>query len=808
MVCGNLENELASEKAGNAALQKRVAELEAQAASGAMQGGISLQELATEKQRGTELEAQLTEVLAMCKELQERMQMKESQATQAKQDAAASEANVQKLSGELRNAEGFNQQLRQELQNAKAMIDGLNVQVEGEAVAKQKLQEQLDAAIVEQRAAANSEVQALNMELSRAQSRNAELETQLTEAVNMHGQAEEKLAAEAVRMGELREMLAAAEAQAQFINSQQAAVVPETETTAELKLQVSELESKLQTAMVEAAACAELRSRNADLESQILQAANRPPSSPVSPSRMDREIQRQKSREIDLEAQLLDAKDRIKDMEAKLATQEERMADTLQQLAASQQQVRQASSLAPDGSNGAKFISEAVVGWLPNLQKRRKTLGSALTDGLGTSTFEAVAKDDVDALKAALLNVANPVETVLAARNASGQTLLHVALANASGEAAKFILEQGSKWAANHKYLYELQGELLERQMSAFVNGEDNSGCTPLQALCQRSEPGKEEEGVIVSLLEASADPMSRDASGITPFIECARSGNIPIMRLLLQITRGAVLLDSDDQSRSALHWSVTTAKKDAVELLLKVKADSDVADIDGKTALEVATAAGHEEIVKLLVDGVADSDDDDDDDEGDQEDRDGEEEEKAGQGKGKGKGFRSMARPDGDMDDFIGDVGDMDDIGNQASPNMEGGPDDEEPELRRPFAPGRVGPGGVLRPEGFPDQDDFLINAADEIPPEMLMAAMAQGMMSPEDLAGPGSPLGAMMMGSAMGFPGFAMPTGMDDADMAVDGEMHGMPGIPGMPASPGMPTSPSMPRSPGSNARETYSM
>lgn len=94
MVCGKVENELTSEKARSAALQKQIELLEAKAEAtasadtalqelaaekqrnAALEAAASsfkdtaLKELATEKERSAALEAKVNELLAMCKELQ------------------------------------------------------------------------------------------------------------------------------------------------------------------------------------------------------------------------------------------------------------------------------------------------------------------------------------------------------------------------------------------------------------------------------------------------------------------------------------------------------------------------------------------------------------------------------------------------------------------------------------------------------------------------------------------------------------------------------------------------------------------
>jgi len=81
-------------------------------------------------------------------------------------------------------------------------------------------------------------------------------------------------------------------------------------------------------------------------------------------------------------------------------------------------------------------------------------------------------------------------------------------------------------------------------------------------------------------------------------------------MRILLEITRGEVLNDYDNINRTALHYGSAAGQKIIVELLLKNRADPESADMNGEDSRELALAAGHEEVIKLLTEGVKDSDD------------------------------------------------------------------------------------------------------------------------------------------------------------------------------------------------------
>mmetsp|Transcript_109672 Transcript_109672/g.333451 ORF Transcript_109672/g.333451 Transcript_109672/m.333451 type:complete len:481 (-) Transcript_109672:207-1649(-) len=234
-----------------------------------------------------------------------------------------------------------------------------------------------------------------------------------------------------------------------------------------------------------------------------------------------------------------------------------------------------------------------------------QTFERQLSGGTQDWLFEAATSDDVAALKEKLQSEGDAVTAVLRARDGMGRTLLQVALAHGSGEAAKFLLGEGQRWAQRRKYMFQLQGELLERELGRFVNGQDQQGQAALAVLCSHPSPNRE---VVIMLLEAQADPTQRDASGATPFIQCAKSGSIGLLKLLLNATRGAVLGDADDDNCSALHWAAQEGRSEAVEVLLKAGADADAADVKGQTPAAKARDADHMEVVQMLAEAMSDA--------------------------------------------------------------------------------------------------------------------------------------------------------------------------------------------------------
>merc|ERR1719336_1305216 len=122
---------------------------------------------------------------------------------------------------------------------------------------------------------------------------------------------------------------------------------------------------------------------------------------------------------------------------------------------------------------------------------------------------------------------------------------------------------------------------------------------SPLTQLLRSASPSTE---VVVKLLNAKADARQRGAAGATPLHECARGGHLELLKVLLQVTRGAGLADVDDEGRTGLHYAAKEGHRAAVDLLLRVGSDPRGVDENGLRPAEVAAAAGHQELAELLA--------------------------------------------------------------------------------------------------------------------------------------------------------------------------------------------------------------
>ncbi len=144
-----------------------------------------------------------------------------------------------------------------------------------------------------------------------------------------------------------------------------------------------------------------------------------------------------------------------------------------------------------------------------------------------------------------------------------------------------------------------------EAVMTLLANGADpratdGEGNTPLHHAARSSDPG-----VAALLRDAAAELDVANAEGVTPLGVACASGNWRLARFLLE--RGARA-----EVEGAMPALLAAAGGDevdpaGVQLLLRHKAKVDTRDRDGRTALHVAAANGHAELVAALLDAGAD---------------------------------------------------------------------------------------------------------------------------------------------------------------------------------------------------------
>lgn len=107
-------------------------------------------------------------------------------------------------------------------------------------------------------------------------------------------------------------------------------------------------------------------------------------------------------------------------------------------------------------------------------------------------------------------------------------------------------------------------------------------------------------EGVepMLKLLELGADPNVRTAEGATPIMNATELHKIDHLNLLLK--SGAFVNAKDNKGFTALHRAAEMGHLEIVQLLLSNGADKSI-ESENHTALSLATARSHKEIINLL---------------------------------------------------------------------------------------------------------------------------------------------------------------------------------------------------------------
>ena len=101
-------------------------------------------------------------------------------------------------------------------------------------------------------------------------------------------------------------------------------------------------------------------------------------------------------------------------------------------------------------------------------------------------------------------------------------------------------------------------------------------------------------------LLVSGADPNLRDIYGWTPLMRAVYEGRERVVQALLE-QPDVDLKAKNDQGATALHLAAVKGNAALTRLLLLAGADPSMGDRRGRTAENVAVAAGHENVAKLL---------------------------------------------------------------------------------------------------------------------------------------------------------------------------------------------------------------
>jgi ankyrin repeat protein len=133
------------------------------------------------------------------------------------------------------------------------------------------------------------------------------------------------------------------------------------------------------------------------------------------------------------------------------------------------------------------------------------------------------------------------------------------------------------------------------------VNQPERDGTTALLWSAYHADPS-----IVAMLLEQGADPNAANRFGVTPLLQSARMGDAQTLRTLLD--GGATVTVDDSPLESALHAAARAGSVEGVQLLLERGADVDALEpYQDQTALMLATAEGHLDVVDALLNGGAD---------------------------------------------------------------------------------------------------------------------------------------------------------------------------------------------------------
>jgi ankyrin repeat protein len=143
----------------------------------------------------------------------------------------------------------------------------------------------------------------------------------------------------------------------------------------------------------------------------------------------------------------------------------------------------------------------------------------------------------------------------------------------------------------------------------ADVNSRDRYGDSPITLAVARSNPSLE---IVRTLLDAGANPDSIDDEGRTPLMLAIGHADlldpkavyISLLRMLLKV--GANVNSRDGHGRTPLIYAVEYGNPAMITELLQAKADPNVKDEKGQTALSLARARGALETVELLTNAGA----------------------------------------------------------------------------------------------------------------------------------------------------------------------------------------------------------
>ena len=166
--------------------------------------------------------------------------------------------------------------------------------------------------------------------------------------------------------------------------------------------------------------------------------------------------------------------------------------------------------------------------------------------------------------------------------------------------------ESDSSWQAGWKDPVMLLAAALGQlsvlndllQAGGNINATDEKGRTGLVLAAQGGHAD-----MVKALIERGADVWCRDHQGDTALIHAARQGKVDAVRAVLGEWGGRTIDEVGHNKRSALQVAAAAGHIEVVQvLLIQEEANIDIEDVQGRRALALAAEQNHVEVVKLLL--------------------------------------------------------------------------------------------------------------------------------------------------------------------------------------------------------------
>lgn len=263
-------------------------------------------------------------------------------------------------------------------------------------------------------------------------------------------------------------------------------------------------------------------------------------------------------------------------METAAVTGQLRMVTTL---------LRYGVSLSEPSPSGVPLIHRAASGGCVEVLNMVLAANGQVnqTDRVGrTAIHWAAGKGKLDAFKRLLAKGADPT---LSDRH--GQSVLHAAASSST--------------AHNREAKLEILKTLLALPQIK-VDQRNSDSETPLQLAVLGKSPE-----IVAALLKAKANPNTKDQRGRSPLRRAAINGEVEIIDLLLKA--GAQVNATDNLGHSALLFAARQGHRDAVAALLNAGANAQGRTKSGLMASHAAAMGGYIEIFDLLLERGAPAD-------------------------------------------------------------------------------------------------------------------------------------------------------------------------------------------------------